>query len=214
MKNMAQQPSAPPSPLTIEQQTLSTPILTFPWELIALIMSFKDHNFEIAVATTCKTLYECYKKYYVDKMALMLYDSRGNVFLYRIGIRIFNSFTSFHQLRREFISIMNIQSNIHLSEKFPKLKLLGLNHISLSNIESIFPKLTSLRFIHLSYCTMTEDHFSEMLSNCIHLEAIGLRSCEHPEMFKLPPLLKKFGICKSKMSIKLDLSLCEKLEHL
>ena len=39
-------------------------ILTFPWELIAIIMSFMDKHFELAFATTCKTLYERYELYY------------------------------------------------------------------------------------------------------------------------------------------------------
>jgi hypothetical protein len=201
---MGQQHSASPS----------TPILAIPWELIALIMSFKDQSFEIAVAMTCRTLYERCKRYYTDQMALMLYDPRGNFSLYRSGIKIFHSFISFDWLRREFISVMDVQNGICFSEKFTNLELLGLNNISFGNIESIFPKLPLLKHSHLSHCTMTEDHFSEMLSNCIHLETVHLMNCKHPKILKLPPQLKKFEVFGSKISIELDLSLCEKLKHL
>ena len=43
-------------------------------------MSFKDKSFELALAKTCKTLYERYELYYEKQTAIVLYDPQDKFY--------------------------------------------------------------------------------------------------------------------------------------
>ena len=181
-------------------------------------MLFEKKSFELALAMTCKMLYDNYKKYYENQMALMLYDSQVNYSLYKDDIEAWQKLISqTGWARGKFISVLDFQNGDRFSEKFSYLKLLGLNHISFSNaIVSILPKLPSLNLMYLCYCNVTEDHLSKIFKKCIKLEELHLMKCKCPSVMLLKPprQLKVLQIKESDLSIELDLSLCTKFEFL
>ena len=75
-------------------------------------MSFKDKSFELALAMTCKMLYERYELYYEKKTAVILYDPRDNLFSYANSIKALHNHMSQHGwVRLKFTPILDSQSS-------------------------------------------------------------------------------------------------------
>jgi hypothetical protein len=93
------------SPLIlIFQKIYGSPlILTFPQQLIEL--------FELKVAKTCKTLYECYEQFYKEKTAVVLYYPKS-MYLYSTYADNIKFLQRHHDyLRFKFVSIRNSASS-------------------------------------------------------------------------------------------------------
>ena len=107
---MAQKSSEPPSIPMIEQQRDQTfLILAIPWELIAIIMSFKDKGFELAFARTCKTLYKRYELYYEKQTAAVLYNPWDRFIDYNDNTKVLQLQNGW--LRLKFTPMWDLQSS-------------------------------------------------------------------------------------------------------
>ena len=92
------------------QKTYIPPlILTFPWELIAIIMPSKNKSFELALGMTCKTLYGRYELYYEKKTAVVLYGPRDKFYSYNRNIKALQLRNDW--LRLKFTPIWDSQSS-------------------------------------------------------------------------------------------------------
>ena len=90
-------------------------ILTFPQKLIVIIMSFKDKSFELALATTCKILYERYELYYEKQTVIVLYNPQDKFSKHAKTIKVLQLRNGW--LRLKFALILNLQ-NSDCSRKF------------------------------------------------------------------------------------------------
>ena len=73
-------------------------------------MSFKDKSFELALAKTCKTLYERYELYYEKQTAVVLYDPRDKFSYYS------NSIKALQLYEPKWLGTFEIHPNIGFSE--------------------------------------------------------------------------------------------------
>ena len=182
---MGQTPSIP----TTEQPSL---ILTFPQELFAIIMSFKDQSFELVLATTCKILYERYELYYEKQTVVVLYDPKNEFSSYANTIKALQLRNGW--IRLKFTTILDSQSS-----NCP-VKILCLNGllqvpkelncacidaliISLSREKfmlttiSFIGEFSNLKSLRLEYTILNNDGIS-MVSKLSLLEFISLYICE------------------------------------
>ena len=201
-----------PSMLTTEQQT--SLILTFPQELTAIIMSFKDKSFELALATTCKTLYERYELYYEKKTVVVLYDPWDRFSNYNDNIKALQLRNGW--LRLKFTTIWDsLSSNcpakilcLNGEQKVPK----KLDHACIDAlIVSSFKE-----FISLYKCKMVYGHLSKLLEGHTTLKEIQILKCNFSDTtsIKLPSQMKRFEVQQNGVFELVDASDCTQLEYL
>lgn len=98
-------PDIPPT----KRQIVLTPILALSQELIFAVTSFKEKGFELAIAMTCKLLYDRYEQYYEEQTAVVLYNSQDNVLHNNSSIKALQHRNDW--IRFKFIPTSNFQRN-------------------------------------------------------------------------------------------------------
>ena len=177
-------------------------------------MSFKDKSFELALAKTCKMLYERYELYYEKKTAVVLYDPQDKFSYYANSIKALHNYMSRNGwVRLKFTPILDSQSSncpvkilcLNGALKVPKeLNCACIDALIVSSFEEKFmptisfvENFSNLKSLSLEYVILNDDIIS-MLSKLSLLEFISLYHCKmangHLQRYlKTVPLSKKFS---------------------
>jgi hypothetical protein len=176
---------------SVQNTYIPSLILTFSWDLVATTMLPKNQSLEMALAKTCKALYDCCKRHYKDRTSVVLCNPYREFAYYAYNIKTLQFQNGWVYLK--LISILDLQSSncpvktLCLDEKLNVPEELNsacvdsliIRPYYTKSIPTIFviEKFTNLRSLSLNRVILDNNVIS-MISKLSFLKVISLRYCE------------------------------------